>query len=49
VNTHAVTTLFTGLYFFFSIKQDKEPTKDLVVYLVDASPKMFGPATADVR
>ncbi|XP_078180841.1 ATP-dependent DNA helicase 2 subunit Ku70-like protein isoform X1 [Carex rostrata] len=27
--------------------QEKEPTKDLVVYLVDASPKMFGPATTD--
>ncbi|KAJ4760477.1 ATP-dependent DNA helicase 2 subunit KU70 [Rhynchospora pubera] len=27
--------------------QEKEPTKDLVVYLVDASPKMFSPTTTD--
>ncbi|KAJ3705585.1 hypothetical protein LUZ61_009290 [Rhynchospora tenuis] len=27
--------------------QEKEPTKDLVAYLVDASPKMFSPATTD--
>ncbi|KAJ3669862.1 hypothetical protein LUZ60_010186 [Juncus effusus] len=28
-------------------RQEKEPTKDLVAYLVDASPKMFTPVTTD--
>lgn len=30
-------------------KQEREANKDMVVYLVDASPKMFTPATTQVR
>ena len=30
-------------------KQEREANKDMVVYLVDASPKMFTPATNKVR
>jgi hypothetical protein len=30
-------------------KQEREANKEMVVYLVDASPKMFTPATNQVR
>jgi hypothetical protein len=30
-------------------KQEREANKDMVIYLIDASPKMFTPATTEVR
>jgi hypothetical protein len=41
--------IFRGCWIAFSGNQEREANKEMVVYLVDASPKMFTPATTQVR
>ncbi|AQK84215.1 Putative AP2/EREBP transcription factor superfamily protein [Zea mays] len=45
----SVTTFFRGCWIAFSGNQEREANKEMVVYLVDASPKMFTPTTTQIR